>query len=379
MKITFSGDVYVETPINKFSLSSELKDIYNNSNFNFATLEAPIASKSLTEYPKIGPNLRQDSSIKQLLPFFTHVSVANNHIMDYGYEGCLETISFLQEQNIVPIGVSDKYPDMYYPVVLDKNGVKVAVFCWGEAQYGCCKSEVEGKGYAWALNPMTYGLIAEYKKKVDHVIVFVHAGLEDVEYPLVDWRMQYKAYVDYGADLVVASHPHLIQGKEKYKNKMIYYSLGNLFFNGKYSSDLQTFTNSLIVSCDISKEAIQCTETFVNFSKNKIEISLSHIKDNFDKLTWVLKEENDEEYTKLHNQMILDCWNEYYKSYYSFPIWKDKINVPFHKRLFNDLMEKYTHRCFLPPISLNKLYHNVNIDTHRFVVSRVCGMLSNTY
>lgn len=379
MTITFSGDICVNSPINNISFSNSVRDLFEETDYSFACLEGPIINGDTKPFCKIGPNLKQDKSVVDFFPLFTHMSLANNHIMDYGYEGCSQTISFLSEYGLIGAGASDRYPTMYEPIVLEKDGIKVSVFCWAEAQYGCCKSEVEGNGFAWLLNPRTYHLIQEFKKKTDYVILFLHAGLEDVDLPLVDWRLCYKSFIDYGADLIVASHPHRIQGREIYKGKQIYYSLGNFFFNGQYQQNDPSWSNSMTVCCEISKEKIKTKESFYCFTNNFVSDAKKTEEERFAQLSAILEQEKWENYMIQHNIMLEKCWNEYYKSYFSFPIWKQKQGVPFYRKWFNNLMEQYVHRCFLPPVSLNKIYHNINIDTHRFAVSRYCALKSKTF
>lgn len=300
--------------------------------------------------------------------------------MDFGYEGVKQSLDYLKGNNQVGIGVSDIYPNMYMPIVIEKDGVKVALFCWAEAQYGCCKSVREGKGYAWLFNPMCYGLIEEYKKKVDCVILYLHAGLEDEEIPLPEWRNQYKSFIDYGADLVVSNHPHMIQGKEQYKGKWIYYSLGNLFFNGWTTiGRAEQFWSSIVLECDVSKDDILLLEKFISFDYSNIRLADIKVAEHFNYLTNLLLPDSSNEYERLYVDMITRCWMEYYQSYYSYPIWKKKEPVVWWRRLFNKVMEPYAHHCFMPPVSLNKIYHNINIDTHRFAVAGYCSYMSNTY
>ena len=380
MKISFSGDICVNNCPREIKLDKFVTDIYASCDFNIACLEAPILYQDLPEYSKIGPNLRQSNErIYDILKWFSHVSLANNHSMDYGIEGLRETIDYLNSVNITEIGAGLEYPLMYKPAIIEKDDVRVAIFCWAEAQYGCSKSPEHKEGYAWMLNPLTYRLIQEYKKTCDYVILFLHAGLEDVEHPIIEWRNQYKAFIDFGADLIVGGHPHAIQGKETYNGKNIYYSLGNFFFNGENASDNEMWTNSLMLECFITKQGISISEHFLKFDENRIVASIPEVEKHFTSLSELLKQESFEMYKSIHDEMILNCWNEYYQSYYSYPIWKIKPPVIFYRRWFNILMKDYAHHCFLPAVSENKLYHNINIDTHRFVVSRVCSMLANTY
>lgn len=380
MKITFSGDICASRNVKEFSLSKTFCDVYRNSDFNVACLEAPIIASDLEPYIKIGPSLKQSPEmLLEVIKYFTHVSLANNHTMDYGPQGLSDTIEYLSARGVLGIGAGLSYPDMYLPAILETEGIRVALFCWAEAQYGCCRNAEQGSGYAWMMNPITYGLIQEYKNTCDYVILFVHAGLEDVEFPIIEWREQYRAYIDYGADLVVANHPHAIQGKETYKGKAIYYSLGNFFFNGKYATGTSLWNNSLMLECTLDHSGIAVKEYFAEFDDSGIHDSKPEIATRFNELTALLKPESFDAFKKIHDKMIMNCWNEYYKSYYSFPIWKEKERVVFFRRWFNNIMRGYAHRCFLPPVTENKIYHNINIETHRFVVSRVCSMIAGTY
>lgn len=383
MKISFSGDLYVENSLNCFQVSEDVKSIFHNCDYNFVCFEAPYFNDNLNPYYKVGPNLRQHKDVETLLSYFSHASLANNHSMDYGYDGCKETIKFLKENNVTSTGVSSTYPNMYHPVLLQKDNIKVAVFCLCEAQYGCCKSIYENNGgYGWILNPIVLSLIQEYKSIVDYAIVFAHAGLEDVDCPLPEWRMAYKNLIDFGADAVIASHPHIIQGKEFYKGKSIYYSLGNFFFNGQYSNLRDhNFTSSMILSLNIDVDGISYDEFFVEFSENEIRSlpSSNKIYNKFIQMNRILTNDKEEEYLKYITLILNNCWESEYMYAYSFPIFKNKTKVPLFKRIFNRIMKGYTQRCFLPPVSYNTIFHNLNTDTNRFVTTRYCSMKSNTY
>ena len=75
------------------------------------------------------------------------------------------------------------------------------------------------------------------KKEVDFIIFFAHAGLEHYDVPLVEWRERYKRLCDLGVEAVIATHPHVPQGYEKYNNKYIFYSLGNFNFPKSHTID----------------------------------------------------------------------------------------------------------------------------------------------
>lgn len=378
MKLSFSGDLFVAAPLQQ---KISLPNLFRRCDYNFTCLEGPICSKELFPFPKTGPNLRQDEDIRQLITAFSHVTLANNHIMDYGAEGMNQTIDFLNTHNIRYAGCDKYYPNMYKPLLLQNDDVSIAVFCLAEAQYGCCKNGVnlsEG-GYAWMLNPIVYKEIQECSTKVDYIIMYLHGGLEGEDYPLLEWQQVYRSFIDYGADLVIANHPHVIQGKEIYKGKTIYYSLGNLFFNNDEFLGSQEGRTSLIVECSIDKSNFDTTEYFAEFDAQSIHDAPSFAKERFERLSNLLLPENEKQYLRAYDEMVLSCWERYYKSYYSFPLYSYPEKTGLVSRCYSHILRHFARKVVCPPVSLNHLYHNITIDTHRFAVARALQILSKTY
>ena len=80
-------------------------------------------------------------------------------------------------------------------------------------------------------------VIIEAKKKVDYLFVLPHDGIEYIDIPMPETIARYRDFIDYGADGVIAAHPHCPQGWEEYNGKPIFYSLGNFLFNSKEGYD----------------------------------------------------------------------------------------------------------------------------------------------
>ena len=128
---------------------------------------------------------------------------------------------------------------------------------------------------AWVCDSNVKELIKEAKCKVDILFVCPHAGIEDIYVPLPEWREKYREFVDCGADAVIASHPHTPQGWEVYKDKYIYYSLGNFCFDlGVKSSELY-FDIGLYVEIEIENKRIRCDQCAVKYNNSTVEIDNS--------------------------------------------------------------------------------------------------------
>lgn len=138
-------------------------------------------------------------------------------------------------------------------------------------------------------------IISTYKKKVDFFIMIPHWGKEYIKYPSVQQRKKAYDWIDAGADLIIGHHPHIIQGKEKYNDKWIYYSLGNYIFpeffykNGIKHCWKKENTESILLSVDF-KDGINITEHGLFFDVSINVLNESKIAyNNFIKRSLILK------------------------------------------------------------------------------------------
>lgn len=375
MKIVFSGDICVREDVDDIFVTQEVKDFFSKSDFSFCCLEAPYLTKKNQEpSKKAGPNLAQKHVVSSLLHYFTHVTLANNHVMDYGDDGLQDTMSYLDESGIKYGGAGKRYDDIYKPVILSKDGISVAVLCLAEAQFGTSKSRIEERaGYAWILSPVVPNIIKEISEQVDVVICFAHAGLEMSDYPLPEWREYYRSLIDYGCDMVIACHPHVIQGKELYKGKEIYYSLGNFFFNSNIRDGRWNKSLNLCVEID-SNGTRTVQEFFSSFSLNQIlAVKEGEDKEHFNKLSHLLCQNHSIEYYQKVNAEVLKCWNDFYESYFSYPIFLP-CERNFKNKIIRRIVFKYLYKIIKPPVGTIMLYHNMEVDTHRFAISRALSL-----
>ena len=141
-------------------------------------------------------------------------SLANNHSSDYGEESYTDTIEALEDAGISSFG----YDEIAY---MDVQGVSVALIGTYELAEGIGIQE-----------EMEQNIAAAQEAGAQVIIVYFHWGNETETVPDETQVQLAHAAVDAGADLVVGSHPHVIQGYEEYKGIPIVYSLGNFCFGG---------------------------------------------------------------------------------------------------------------------------------------------------
>jgi hypothetical protein len=183
---------------------------------------------------------------------FDAVTVANNHMWDFGPEALLDTRALLIEKGIVPTGAGRDLDEAREPAIVEKNGVKVGFLGYcsvipagGEAGNGKIgiaplrvKTQYEGRGPHSPVRVLTepdeddlkmiLEDIRKLRKKVDVVMVAFHWGVIWVPRVIADYQVTVAhACIDAGADMIIGHHAHVPKAIEMYKGKAIFYSLSN--------------------------------------------------------------------------------------------------------------------------------------------------------
>lgn len=160
------------------------------------------------------------------------VTLANNHALDYGRDALLDTCRVLDEAGILHVGGGENLEEASRPEIVEIDGVRFG-FLGASRVFPVADWAAAGNrpGMLSAYDgDALCGVIREAKKQCDYLTVYVHWGIERNTMPEGYQRTQGKQYIDAGADLVVGSHPHVLQGIEYYQGKPILYSLGNFIF-----------------------------------------------------------------------------------------------------------------------------------------------------
>lgn len=165
------------------------------------------------------------------------VSLANNHTFDYGEEALVDTLSHLQSEGISYVGAGMNIDEASAPIYFILNGQKIGIVASTdiERSYEVTRGATDTlPGVLRCNDPTrTCASIQYAKENCDFVIAFIHWGNElELQY---DWRQEELAhlFVDAGADAVIGSHPHVLEGVEYYRNTPIFYSLSNFSFGSK--------------------------------------------------------------------------------------------------------------------------------------------------
>lgn len=150
------------------------------------------------------------------------VNIGNNHILNFGESGLAETRKFLRDANVKFFG--DPIDESLRAYRVEMRGKKI-----GFVNYNQFFPEGESRALAD---------IASLRQDVDILFVYTHWGAEYVP-ATSDERRLARLFIDRGADAVIGSHPHVVQEKEIYRGKTIYYSLGNFVFDQYFSPEVR--------------------------------------------------------------------------------------------------------------------------------------------
>lgn len=368
MRIVVCGDFVCQDPEN-LQVDERLKAIFQQSDYVALNFEAPIAGFGKPIH-KSGPALYQSPHSPCLLEELgvNIVLMANNHMMDYGKEGCLNSISaFKSTTTILGVGGLN---DAYTICVVEKSGIKVGMLNFTHREFGVlgidsCDSDY---GTAWVNHPNANRAVLEAKKHCDILIVLPHAGVEDILVPLPEWRARYKEFIDFGADIVIASHPHTPQGWENYKGKRIFYSLGNFFFSSFSKKHTDNWYKGLIVDIDIdSKHKISYTVHNTKFTDRYLELDNTSDSVSYNNYLCNLLS-SDNCYQNCLNTSLMSLWPTY-KLYNLRGLAAISPTLSFSQLI-------HTAYGLFKGIDYPLLVNNYQCESHNWAITRILNLLN---
>jgi hypothetical protein len=221
----------------------KVADVFFEDDFTVANCENVFTDSALSPIKKSGKAFWFRSATKNASIFTSGgvdiVSIANNHTLDYGEQGFFDTVKALETAGL-KVGYNN------HPVIVEKNGIRIGIICcdlWSYSHYGRTVKQVK-----------------EIEPETDIQIVFFHGGQEKIHKP-EGWKVAAaRKIVDAGADLVIGSHPHVLQPVEIYRDVPIVYSLGNFVYGGNtrpenrtiiFQAFFEVFAGAVKISYDI--------------------------------------------------------------------------------------------------------------------------------
>lgn len=252
-----------------------------------------VCTSFITEKPFI-----INPQVLDQVQLFDLFGVANNHVMQHGEKAYREMLDYLDKKRVLYVGSNERKS-----IVFEHQGKKIGLLAFSQRPDN--------------FTPLPlYWSLPEYKEvksqitclsDCDFKIAYIHWGNEFINYPYNDQKQFAHFLVDCGVDLVIGMHPHVMQGFEVYKDKYIFYSLGNFLFYMPW----EPTKYSIVVNVDFETEEFITTE-YVKIGDDSFpsiiqsvpkEYSLEYLNSLI-----MVKEENEKYYAK-----VTQCYKDYRK------------------------------------------------------------------
>lgn len=311
ISVTIGGDFCVLPPHASGNLiSEEAEKFFRESDLNIVNLECPVFdNENNSKIVKTGPHLSTTTDVFKHLKKLNvkAVTLANNHILDYGDEGLKSTIEYLRNENIAITGAGMNLEEASEPAVIELNGQRIAIINFCENEWSIATENSAGANPLNIIDNLNQ--IKAARKAADFVLVVIHGGHEIYNLPSLRMVKQYRFFAENGADAVIGHHPHCISGYEIHNNVPVIYSLGNMLFTK--NSVHQGWNTGLLARLTFEKdkpvqfELHPAEQTRDNFQYELLEGSQKkEILDQVERYSAIIKDEKE----------LLRHWNVFVES-----------------------------------------------------------------
>lgn len=245
---------------------TKIKDCLKSGDIVFGNLENPVTRGREIMTPEM--ILRADPGVEVALKDagFTVLSLANNHLPDFGPRGLLDTLQYLNNAGIESVGAGQTDNEAYAAKFIEVKGLMLAFLAYNDLGVvpDSYLAGVDTPGTAFLDGEKMRAAVKNAREKADFVVVSMHAGTEYASGPdRIQIQFAHQA-IDAGADLVLGHHPHVVQKVEQYKGKYIFYSLGNFVFDQMWSRDTREGLAAKIFINQSGVEKVEFLPIYIN-------------------------------------------------------------------------------------------------------------------
>lgn len=244
---------------NKDIFDNSLHDLIQSSDFFIANLECPITNAS-SAIKKTGPHLRSSPKICKGLQDlgFSVLSLANNHIMDYGVNGLTDTVNLLQSVGIPYFGCQLEGKGKPFYIVEEAN-VKVGVLSYSNFEFST--NADFGDSGAWPINLIDIlEVMEQLQDNVDHIVVLLHEGLYSFPLPYIEQQKLSRFLIKRGAKAVLCQHSHICGSFENFQGGFISYGQGSFVFD--LNNPDECWNEGYIVQLNFDKDNLKLVQLF---------------------------------------------------------------------------------------------------------------------
>jgi len=237
--IIFGGDVMLARNVgynikySGFDPFSSTKTLLSSADLALVNLECVISDKGYKNSYKAYTFRAPVETLTTLKSAgIDIVSLANNHVADYGYSAFSDMLERLKASGVGYVGGGLNEEEAYSPLYVEIKGVRFAFLAFSNIEIPWFTASGDNMGVAWFDDSKVVSAITTASQNSDYVVVMPHWGMEYTGVLLPEQERLAHLMIDSGADLIIGGHPHHTQKIEEYNNGKIYYSIGNFIFDG---------------------------------------------------------------------------------------------------------------------------------------------------
>ncbi|MFH1215535.1 MAG: CapA family protein [Pseudomonadota bacterium] len=272
VKILIGGDVYPGSQYSSLFSDGNCKGIFGDllkqideSDFSVVNLESPLITQN-SPIVKSGAILGANSTCINGLKSagFDLVNLANNHILDHGVGGIAQTVKICQENNIFTVGVGRNEVEASKVFIANIKKKKIGFIGIAEHEFSVATR------FSWGAAPLDLicnsRTISENKKKVDYLIVLLHAGNEHYPYPSPRLKNICHFFAENGADAIIVQHTHCVGCYERFKGTHIVYGQGNFVFFSQCNK--KSFFEGILIKLSLNTKNQDVEIDFIPFKQS---------------------------------------------------------------------------------------------------------------
>ena len=217
-----------------------IADITRAADITFANLEGPVSERGVNQGSQYSFRFEPVGTMSALsFAGFDVVSIANNHVWDWGKDALIDTVLHLDNAGIGHVGAGRNAEEAEKPFIAFLDTTKVAMLGYTNLYPESLEAGIDHAGVSSFAVSSTIERVRQLKEfaDVDVVMVSLHWGTEYATSSDAYQQGVARALVDGGVDLVIGHHPHVVQEVERYKDGWIVYSLGNFVFDQFFSKE----------------------------------------------------------------------------------------------------------------------------------------------
>lgn len=338
---------------------------FKDSDLVITNLECPL-TESTYSIKKTGPSLKADPSSSDALASLgiDIVDLANNHILDYGTRGILDTIKHCNNSGLKIVGGGQDIRSARKPLIVDVGKSRLAILAGTEREFSI--ADIESPG-ACPIDPLfDRKRLRDAKEQADIAIYIFHGGNVFYKYPNPWMRNYCRFLVEEGADAVICHHSHVISGIEVYHNSPIIYGTGNFFFPWPTKRPEEWYIGYLI-KLNLSGKAISKIEILPYSQCSNGEYNVKIVTDENKKV--ILEKIGAISKNIINDIVIQTKWNDYCNSrkisYVSNALQLSKLEQILYTKTGKLLHSGKKHKDLL------KLMNIVRCESHRYALLEI--------